>query len=37
MDIHQRKEVFDIHTSVDYLVFMIEYALGFPYIGGASK
>ena len=31
------KEVIDIHTSGDYLVFMIGFAPGFPYIGGMSK
>jgi inhibitor of KinA len=31
------EEVIDIHTSGDYLVFMIGFAPGFPYIGGMSK
>jgi inhibitor of KinA len=31
------EEVIDIHTSGDYLVFMIGFSPGFPYIGGMSK
>ena len=31
------EEVIHIHTSGDYLVYMIGFAPGFPYIGGMSK
>ncbi len=31
------EEVIHIHTSGDYLVFMIGFAPGFPYMGGMSK
>jgi inhibitor of KinA len=30
-------EVIQIHTSCDYLVYMIGFAPGFPYLGGMSK
>ncbi|MDE3841208.1 kinase inhibitor [Bacillus methanolicus] len=31
------EEVIDIHSSSDYLVYMIGFAPGFPYIGGMSE
>jgi inhibitor of KinA len=31
------EEVIQIHTSSDYLVFMIGFAPGFPYLGGMSE
>ncbi|MBE6184535.1 5-oxoprolinase subunit PxpB [Bacillus ginsengihumi] len=31
------EEVIDIHSSGDYLVYMIGFAPGFPYIGGMSE
>lgn len=31
------QEVIDIHTSVDYLVYMIGFAPGFPFLGGLDK
>ncbi|MEW9670358.1 5-oxoprolinase subunit PxpB [Ammoniphilus sp. 3BR4] len=31
------KEVVDIHTAGDYLVYMIGFAPGFPYMGGMSE
>lgn len=30
-------EVIDLHTGADYLVYMIGFAPGFPYIGGMSE
>jgi len=31
------KDVIDIHTSVDYLVYMLGFTPGFPYLGGLSS
>jgi inhibitor of KinA len=31
------QEVIDIHTSGEYLVYMIGFAPGFPYLGGMSE
>jgi inhibitor of KinA len=31
------KEVIEIHTSADYLVYMVGFAPGFPYLGGMDK
>ncbi len=31
------QEVIDIHTSQDYLIYMLGFAPGFPYLGGMSK
>lgn len=31
------QEVIDIHTSAEYLVYMIGFAPGFPYLGGMPK
>jgi len=31
------KEVIDIHTSGEYLVYMLGFTAGFPYLGGMSK
>ncbi|WP_261129954.1 5-oxoprolinase subunit PxpB [Bacillus sp. Marseille-Q3570] len=32
-----KEEVIDIHTETDYLVYMIGFAPGFPYLGGMSE
>ncbi len=32
-----KKEVIDIHTSTNYLVYAIGFSPGFPYLGGLSK
>ncbi len=37
---HNKKniqEVIDIHTSQEYLIYMLGFAPGFPYLGGMSK
>ncbi len=31
------QEVIDIHTSSDYLIYMLGFTPGFPYLGGMSK
>lgn len=31
------QEVIEIHSSADYLIYMLGFAPGFPYIGGMSK
>ncbi len=32
-----RQEVIDIHTGTDYLVYMLGFSPGFPYLGGMSE
>lgn len=31
------EEVIDVHSSVEYLIYMIGFSPGFPYLGGMSK